>query len=117
MSARVSAVKQKSNAAGNKRRNVAKKIRKNKLGFVPTITVFIIIALIAIPLWNNWTNIKKKTGEISVLTQEHNSRRIKNDALQQKVDAPVDDDYIIDVAIDNGYRKSDEILFYLNPGE
>ena len=101
----------------NQKRSVAKKLRKTKLGFIPMVSIAIIIALLSIHLWNNWVAIGKKNEQIAALTQEYNHKRIKNDALQQKVDAPVDEEYIIDVARDNGYRRSDEIIFYLNDGD
>ncbi|MCL1858826.1 MAG: septum formation initiator family protein [Oscillospiraceae bacterium] len=100
--------------ARNKKRSVARKMRKNKLGAIPMITLAIIIALLSVHLWNNKIAIDKKNEQIAALNQEYNHRRIKNDATQQKVDAPVDEEYIIDVAKDNGYRRSDEIIFYIN---
>ena len=103
--------------ARSQRRNVYKKLRKNKMGFIPMISIAIIIALLSIHLWNNWIKIGDKNEQITTLDQEYNHRKIKNDATQQKVEAPVDEEYIIDIARDNGYRRSDEIIFYLNGGE
>jgi len=101
----------------NQKRSVAKKLRKTKLGLIPMISIAVIIALLSIHLWNNWITIGKKNEQIAALTQEYNHRRIRNDALQQKVDALVDEEYIADIAKDNGYRRSDEIIFYINDGE
>lgn len=101
----------------NQRRSAARKLRKNRMGLIPVIAVTIIVALLALHLWNNWTMIGKNKEKIDALTQEYNHKRIKNDASQQKVDAQIDEDYIIDVARDNGYGDSDEIIFYFNNGE
>ena len=103
----------KANNRKNQKKAARSKLRKTKLGFIPALSLVIIIALLSIHLWNNLSAINNKDGQIAELTQEFNSRRIKNDALQQKVDAPVDEEYIIDVARDNGYRKSDEIIFHI----
>jgi len=98
----------------NRKKNVAKKLRKNKLGFIPMAAIAIIVTLLSINLWNNWITINKNKEQIAALTQERNHKRIKNDATQQKVDSVVDDEYVIDVARKNGYRNSDEIIFYFN---
>lgn len=99
------------------KRNVAKKVRKQKLGFVAKVAFVMIILVLFAKSWDNWNKIQDRNEQITELEQEHNHRRISNDALQQKVDAPVDEEYIIDVAREQGYRGSDEILFYLNDGE
>jgi len=95
----------------------AKKARKNKIGFIAMVALIIIIIVLAVPLFNNRMKILEKNEAIIELNQEYNSRRIHNDALQQKINAPVDEEYIAEIARENGYRKSDEILFYLNDGK
>ena len=98
----------------NQKRTANKKTRKTKLGLIPMITLAIIIALLSVHLWNNKIAIDKKNEQIESLTQDYNHRRIKNDATEEKVNAQVDEEYISDVARDNGYRRSDEIIFHLN---
>jgi len=105
------------NIRKNQKRSIAKKLRKNKLGFIPMIAVVIIIAVLAMSLWNNWIKINKNGGEKSTLNQEYDHMRILNDALEDKVKAPVDEEYIIEIARENGFRRSDEILFYFSGGE
>ena len=107
------------NIQKTKKRNksVAKKLRKQRLGFIATISFFIIISVLLAKSWDNWNKIQNKNEQITQLEQDYNHRRINNEALQQKVDAPIDDEYIGDVAKDQGYRSSDEILFYLDGGE
>jgi len=94
-----------------------KKAKENKFGFFRTLIVCIIIIAILIPVWNNMMTIMKRNEQIEILTQEYNHRKIKNDALEQKVEDPTDEEYIADIARENGYRMSNEILFYLNPGD
>jgi len=93
-----------------------KKAKENNLSFFYTVIIVIIVAVILIPVWNNLIVIGKRDDQIAALTQERNSRRIKNDALEEKVNDPTDDEYIADIARENGYRMSNEIIFYLNPG-
>ena len=91
------------------------KTKQNNLSFFYTVIIIIIVAVILIPIWNNLIIIGKRDDQIAALTQERNGRRIKNDALEQKVSDPTDDEYIADIARENGYRMSDEIIFYLPP--
>jgi cell division protein FtsB len=95
----------------NQQKAANKKARNHKFGFVRTLIVCIIIIAILIPVWNNAMAIIKRNEEIAVLTKEHNHRKINNDALEQKVEDPTDDEYIADIARDNGYRMPNEILF------
>ena len=96
------------------KKSAAKKTRQQKVGVLTMAAVVVIILALSIPILGNWSAIWEKNREIAALRQDYNSRRIQNDALQQKVDAPIDDEYIIDAARAMGYRKSDEILFYFN---
>ena len=107
----------KSKNAKNQRKTVAKKIKKHKLGFIAIFSFAVIIALLSTNLWNNITNIGKKDDIIDSLTEDYNGRRIQNDALEERAKAPVDDEYIADIAKKNGLRDSDEILFYLISGD
>jgi len=107
----------KSQNARNQRRRVAQKMKKHKLGFIPVFSAAVIIVLLSVNLWDNLINIRKKDDTISSLSQEHKSRRIKNEAMNEKVMAEVDDEYIAEVAAENGYRNSDEIIFYLISGD
>jgi len=101
----------------NQRKSVARKLKKTRLGFIPMVSIAIIIALLSIHLWNNWIKIGQKNEQIAILREEFNHRRINNEALEQRVKAVIDDEYIAEVAKDNGYRKSDEVIFYLNDGD
>ena len=101
----------------NRKKNVALKLRKTKLGFIAITAIIIIISLVTVPALNNQREINKGNEKIAMLEKEYEHLRIKNDATQQKIDAPIDDDYIIEAARDNGYRSSDEMLFYLNNGD
>jgi len=99
------------------KRNAAQKVRRQKLGFIATISFVMIVSILIAKSWNNLNKIQIKDERIINLEQEYNHRRINNDALQQKVDAPVDDEYIMEIVRGEGYRGSDEILFYLGDGE
>ena len=101
----------------NQRKSAAKKLRKTRLGFIPMVSLAIIITLFSIHLWNNKIKIDQKSEQIAALKDELNHRRINNEALEQKVKSSVDDEYIAEIAKDNGYRKSDEVIFYLNGGD
>ena len=95
----------------------AKKLKKQKLGFIATVSFVMIISVLLAKSWDNWNKIQDKNEQITELQQQYDHWRISNEALQQKVDAPIDDEYIKDVARSQGYRDSNEILFYLNDGE
>jgi len=101
----------------SQKKSVARKLRKTKLGFIPMMSIAIIVALLSIHLWNNWIKIGQKEEQIAVLRNEFNHRRINNEALEQRIGSIIDDEYIAEVARDNGYRNSDEVLFFLNGGE
>ena len=101
----------------NQRKSVARKLKKTRLGFIPMVSLAIIIALLSMHLWNNWVKIGQKNEQISMMREEFNHKRINNEALEQRVKAIIDDEYMGEVARENGYRKSDEIIFYLNGGD
>ena len=114
-----SAIKQENNKKRNKknqRKSVAKKMKKTKMNFMTMAVVIISVTVFAIPIWNNLGEIKRKKEHIAELKRQYEHMKIENDALKQKVDAPVDEEYIIEIAKNNGYRQSDEIIFYLNGG-
>ena len=112
------AVKSK-NAKDKKKQEkiIAKKIKKGKLGLIPMVTIWVIIILISLKIINNLGAIGKNSDYIDVLEKEYNHLRINNEALQQKVEAPIDDEYMSEVAREIGYRDLDEDLYYLNEGE
>ena len=116
-----SAIKQKNQKSKkskkDRKKSVAKKMRKTKMNFMTMAVVIIAVTLFAIPIWNNLGEIKRKKEQIAELKRQYEHMKITNDALKQKVDAPVDEEYIIEIARNNGYRHSDEIIFYLNGGE
>jgi cell division protein FtsB len=96
---------------------IAKKVKKSKLGFIPMISIAVILAVISIKIFRNMDSIKKNDGHIEGLKQEYNHKRISNEALQQKVDADIDDEYIRERAREKGYRDLDEDMYYLNEGD
>ena len=98
-------------------KSVAKKLRKQRLGFIATISFVMIVSVLLAKSWDNWNKIQDKKEHIAELQQQYDHMRINNEALQQKADATIDDEYIREVAREQGYRGSDEILFYLNDGE
>ena len=89
---------------------------KNKRGFFffSKILFVVFTVIILLNLGTNLHKINAQKDELELLKQEYNSKRINNEALRQQLEAPVDDDYIIDIVKQMGYRKADEILFYLN---
>jgi len=89
-------------------------IKKAKGSFFLKIAFFTLVIIVLLNLAANLHKINSAKAELESLKQQHNSDRINNDALQQKLDAPIDEDYIANVVKDMGYRKSDEILFYLD---
>lgn len=103
--------------AKNRRKIIAKKIKSHKMGLIILLSISVIVILMSVNLLNNMGKIKNKGEQITAMENERNHRRIQNDALQQKVDDPTDDEYIIEFARRNGYRKSDEIIFYLTDGD
>lgn len=96
---------------------ISKKLKKGKMGFIPMLSIAIIIALISIKILQNLDLIGKNGEYIKSLEKEYNHARIQNEALRQKADAPIDDEYISEIARENGYRDLDEDVYYLNEGE
>ena len=110
-------VKSKRKNSRNRKKIIAKKISGNKMGIIILLSVGLIISLTSAHLWSNISKIRSKNDQIAAMEQEYNHRRIQNEALREKLNEPVDEEYIIEVARKNGYRKSDEIMFYLTDGE
>jgi len=109
--------KAKAKSKKNKEKIIAKKIKKSKLGVIPMLAVVIIITLISIKIFHNLDSIGKNNDHIDSLEKEYDHKRINNEARQQKIKAPVDDEYIREIARENGYRDLDEDIYYLNEGE
>lgn len=110
----------KPNKAQSKKKQkkiIAKKLKKSKLGLVPVLSIVVILVLISIKILHNLDSIGKNGEHIESLKKEFNHKRISNEALRQKVEAPVDDEYIGEIARENGYRDINEDIYYLNEGE
>ena len=99
------------------KRNAGKKVRSHRFSMTAKIAVAVMLCVISVSILNKLGRIQEREEEITQLEQEYNHRRINNEALEQELNAPVDEEYITDSARKHGYRKSDEILFYLNDGE
>ena len=114
----ISKEKAKANAKKKKarkiRRNIAMKIKRHKLGFVAVMAMCVIMCVIFVNLLSNVEEILSRNERIDDLLQEYNHRRIQNDALEQKVRAAIDEEYIEEIARGQGYRKSDEIIFHFH---
>ena len=106
--------KTKAKDAKKTKQLIAKKIKQHKVGLVMLLPMCVIMCGVSIIFWNNLGKILEKDEKITELQQEYNHRRIQNDALQQKLDEEIDDEYIEEYAREQGYRKSDEIIFYIN---
>ena len=91
-----------------------KEMKKSKGFFFARILFVTFVVIILFDFASNLHKINSAKSELGALQEQNNSDRIGNDALQQQLDAPVDDDYITNVVKGMGYRKSDEILFYLD---
>ena len=111
---RAKASKVSANAAASRKIREVKEIKTAKGLFFARILFFTFIIIVLFNFAANLHKINSKKSELEVLEQEHNSQRINNEALKQKLDATVDDDYIENAVKDMGYRKSDEILFYFD---
>ena len=98
----------------NKRKIIAGKIRENKSGLIIILSLGIIISLMSITFWNNIEKIRERDMRIEAMAREYNHRRIMNDAMQERLDSPINDEYIIEIARENGYRRFDEIIYYID---
>jgi cell division protein FtsB len=107
------------NAKIKKKQNkiIAQKLKKSKLGLVPMLAIVVIITLISIKIFQNLDSIGKNGENIESLKKEYNHLRINNEAWKQKIDAPLDDEYIIEIAKDEGYWGFDEDVYYFNESE
>lgn len=116
---KTSARKSKNTAVSKSSANLQKAMKtkmKNTRGFFffSKILFVVFTVIIIFGLGTNLHKINSKKEELIMLQQEYNSKRIRNEALKQQLDAPVDDEYIINIVKQMGYRKADEIIFYLN---
>ena len=99
------------------KKNVAQKMKKNRLGFIAICTIAIVLAIVSMRLYSNWSAIGKNREQLDALNAEYKHRRISNEALEKKRDAPIDDEYIEDIANDNNYRNANDVMFYLNESD
>lgn len=88
--------------------------RKNTGVFVKlaifALAVFAVISIVYLQLTINEERTKRDSlkAEVSALEEER-------DALQNQVDAPIDEEYIIDIAKEKlNLRLPEEIIFYNN---
>ena len=98
----------------NKKKLIARKINSQKLGFIILFSLGLIVSLTLVNLWGNIEKIRDKDAKIAAMEQEYNHLRIQNEAKKQKLEELVDEGYITEVAKENGYRRNDEIIFYLS---
>ena len=96
------------------RRNLEEKSNNYKIGALGVLAVCVILGLIFVPLFGNVDKIMGRNERIAALEREFNHKRIQNDAAEQKLNAPIDDEYAERIAREEGYKRSDEIIFYFN---
>ena len=92
-------------------------VKKGVFFFNLFIASVVIICLFS--AFNNYIKINQRNERLEILETEHNSLRIKNDALRNRLETSreiiLDEDYVINFARANGLRRDNEILFYLYP--
>ncbi|GHV11471.1 hypothetical protein FACS1894219_02660 [Clostridia bacterium] len=80
-----------------------------------TIAVLSVLCVSAYLFWTNIRSAESKKDELAKYEAEYESRRIENDAKEDQVNRPVDDEYIKDLAEDELHLfDNDAQLFYFN---
>ena len=111
----------KSGAKRVNKTKVNKKDKKRSVFFV-NLLIVVIVALCLIHTLYNFATVADRYARLETLIAEHNSVRIQNDALRDKLEKNrnadrFDEEYIISVARAHGLRKDSDIIFYLYSGE
>lgn len=97
----------------NKKKMIDKEIKRRKMGFIGLLALGVIITFILINLWNNIEKIRNRTEQTVIKEQDYKHLKTQNDANEEKLREPYDDEYIVDAVRQFGYGKFDEIKFYL----
>jgi len=100
-----------------KKKSIAKIINNQKIGFIILFSMFVIISVMALNLLEKTDKSREKDEQIDARGAEYNHIRIKNDAMQEEIDAPPDDEYIMEIARRYGYRKYEESMYYIPSGD
>ena len=116
MSASVTKLRDARNKKNNRirRKNAAQKAGRHKPGFVALIAFAVICILILAGIWECMDSIGKKNKIVEERIDEYNRLRIINENLEDKLNAPVDDEYIKDVAREDGLRMPNEHMYHID---
>ena len=108
------------NAGSARNRNSRKNQKEEKKAGIFFFNLFIavIIVICVLHAFNNLFSAVQRHERLEELSREHNSLRIQNDSLRNKLEKSrqanrLDEDYIISVARANGLRKDSDIIFFL----
>ncbi|MCL2095467.1 MAG: hypothetical protein FWH10_01025 [Oscillospiraceae bacterium] len=110
----------------NKTKNTGKKtnidnaekereIRKRKrFGILAAFCICVTLCVIYVGFSDNLSKALEQNEIIDNLRNEYNHKRIRNDYLEQQVNEDFEDDEVAErIARDRGYRKQEEVIFYL----
>ena len=100
-----------------RKKSVARKLKERRLGFVKLLAMCAIVFVTALGLLGNIEKLREKNAMIAETEKEYNRLRIQNEAMRQRLSEPYDDEYIMKIARENGYRTYDEIMFYITAGD
>jgi len=101
----------------SKKKSIAKKLKEQKVGFVIFASMFVITLVMSLTLLDNIDKNRSKDEQLAARGAEYNRLRIKNDAMQEDINAPFDDEYIMEIARRYGYRTYEEIMYYIPSGD
>jgi len=101
----------------SKKKSIAKKLKEQKVGFVIFASMFVITLVMTLTLLDNIDKNRDRDDQLETKGVEYNRLRIKNDAKQEEINAPFDDEYIMEIARRYGYRTYDETMYYIPSGD
>ncbi|MCL2159606.1 MAG: hypothetical protein FWH48_09385 [Oscillospiraceae bacterium] len=99
------------------KRAIAEKLQKNKFGFMRVFVLFMLLALIFLKTWPNLISMRKNNEKLNLLKQNYNHERITTEYKKQKAEAPIDDDYIKEIAMEQDYWETDAVIYYFNESD
>ena len=96
---------------------IAEKVQKNRFGFMGIFVLVLLITLFFNQTRINWVSIGKNNEKLNMLEETYNHERIQTEYMQQKSDAPIDDEYIREIAKTIGYEEADAMIYCFNESD
>ena len=120
----ISENKNKSKINIQDKKKAAKKTKKMTVTSVIffNLLITVVVVMCFLGAINNLDALAQRNERLEELAREHNSARIQNDALRDKLQKSreadkLSEDYIVSVARAHGLRRDSDMIFYIYSGE